>query len=262
MSIRIAMLGAALAAVSMGTAVAADGADASLQFSSEAEFVAKFGEQAQKTGKGEYQLQRGATSYTVNFGAAALRATLAEVEERLAHLSNGGDGSAKAASDRAQLQQRRDELWQRLSIAGTKAYDPQQSTVDQCGYRVQLSAIAAPNLAGGSAYASATVSPSGPVPPGGWHALIGLYATAGASNLDGNPMPVQYDDFVGLDATDNTMNPSRPAQTHIVAWYTCLRATSSVEVIAPSGNIWFPYMCDAPVTVVARHKDMGCPSYF
>jgi hypothetical protein len=262
MSIRIAMLGAALAAVAMSTAAAADGADKSLQFGSEAEFVAKFGEQAQKIAKGQYVLQRGATSYTVNFGAAALRATLAEVEERLARLSSGSDGSAKAASDRAQLEQRRDELWQRLSVTGTKEYDYQPRSINQCGYHVELLAIASPNLAGGSALANAEVTPNGSVPPGGWHALIGLYATAGASNLDGNPMPVQYDDFVGLDATDNTMSPSRPAQTQIVAWYTCLRATSSVEVIAPSGNIWFPYMCGSPVTVVARHKDMGCPSYF
>ncbi len=262
MSIRIAMLSVALAAAAMGTAAAADGAEASLKFSNEAEFVAKFGEQAQKIAKGEYVLHRGTTSYTVNFGAAALRATLAEVEERLARLSNGGDGSAKAASDRAQLLQRRDELWQRLSVTGAKGYDHKPGFINQCGYQVDLLAIASPNLAGGSATANAEVTPNGTVPPGGWHALIGLYATAGASNLDGGSIQVQYDDFVGLDATTNTMTPSRPAQTHIVAWYTCLRATSSVEVIAPSGNIWFPYMCDSPVTVVARHKDMGCPSYF
>lgn len=262
MSIRIAMLGVALAAAAMGTAAAADGADASLKFGNEAEFVAKFGEQAQKIAKGQYVIQRGTTSYTVNFGAAALRATLAEVEERLAHLSNGGDGSAKAASDRAQLEQRRDELWRRLSVTGAKGYDYKPRSINQCGYHVDLLAIASPNLAGGSATASATVSPNGSVPPGGWHALIGLYATAGASNLDGNPMTVRYDDHVGHDALTNTSNPSRSAQAQIVTWYSCLRATSSVEVIAPSGNIWFPYMCDSPVTVVAEHRDTGCPIYY
>ncbi len=262
MSIRIAMLGAALAAVAMGTAAAADVADASPQFSSEAEFVAKFGEQAQKIAKGKYVLQRGTTTYTVNFGAAALRATLAEVEERLAHLPNRGDDSAKAASDRAQLEQRRDELWRRLSVTGAKAYDQQSGSIDQCGYHVDLLAIASPSLAGGSAYASASVSPFGSVPAGGWHALIGLYATAGASNLDGSPMTVRYDDHVGHDATTNTSSPSRPAQAQITTWYACLRATSSVEVIAPSGNIWFPYICSTPMTIVAEHRDTGCPIYY
>lgn len=261
MSIRIAMLGAALAAVAMGTAAAADGADATPQFSSEAEFVAKFGEQAQKTGKGQYVLQRGTTSYTVNFGAAALRATLAEVEERLAHLPNRGDDSAKAASDRAQLEQRREELWRRLSVTGAKAYDDEHGSIDQCGYHVALSAYAVPQITGGYAYASAAVSPFGSVPAGGWHALIGLYATAGASDLNGG-LTVRYDDHVGHDATYNTSNPSRPAQAEVMAWYTCLRATASVEVIAPSGNIWFPYICSTPMTIVAEHRDMGCPLYY
>jgi len=261
MSIRIAWLGAALAAVAMGTAAAADGGDASPQFSSEAEFVAKFGEQAQKTGKGEYRLQRGTTSYSVNFGAAALRATLAEVEARLAHLPNGGDDSAKAAGDRAQLKQRRDELWQRLSVTGAKAYDHEQGSIEQCGYRVDLSATAVPQITGGFAYASAAVSSAGTVPSGGWYAQIGLYATAGASNLNGG-MTVRYDDHVSHNAYSNTSNPPRPAQADVMAWYTCLRATSAVEVIAPSGNIWFPNYCGNPMTIVAEHLDMGCPIYY
>lgn len=259
MSIRIALLGAALAVGAMGTAAAADTTDASPQFSSEAEFVAKFGEQAQKTGKGQYRLQRGVTNYTVNFGAAALRATLAEVDERLAHLS--ADTSAKAAGDRARLQQRRDELWQRLSVGGTKGYDHEQGSIAQCGYGVALSATAVPQITGGFAYASASVSPAGSVPSGGWHAVIDLYATAGASNLAGG-LTVRYDDHVSHDATYNTSNPSRPAQAEVMAWYTCLRATAAVEVIAPSGNIWFPNYCGQPLTIVAEHADMGCPIYY
>lgn len=125
-----------------GTAAAADGSDASLQFSSEAEFVAKFGEQGQKTGKGQYVLQRGTTSYRVNFGAAALRATLAKVEERRAQLPNGADDSAKAASsDSAQLEQRRDELWQRLSVTGAKASSPRCSSCEISAEAAEGSAI-------------------------------------------------------------------------------------------------------------------------
>lgn len=259
MSIRIALLGAALAVGAMGTAAAADVANASPQFGSEAEFVAKFGEQAQKTGKGQYRLQRGMTNYTVNFGAAALRATLAEVDERLAHLS--GDTSAKAAGDRAQLQQRRDELWQRLSVGGTKAYDHEQGSIAQCGYNVALSATAVPQITGGFAYANASITPSGSVPSGGWYAQINLYATAAASDLNGG-LVVRYDDHVGHNAYTNTSNPSRPAQAEVMAWYTCLRATAAVEVIAPSGNIWFPAYCGQPLTLVAEHADLGCPIYY
>lgn len=262
MSIRIALLGAALAVGSMGTAVAAD-AEASAQFGSEAEFVAKFGAQAQKTGDGQYSLQRGTTQYTVNFGAAALRATLAEVEERLAHLWRDGNVSAKAAGDRARLEQRRDALLQRLTLGGTKAYDFKEGGISQCGFRVDLNATAAPQIVTGFAYAYATVSSAGTIASGGWHAVIGLYATAASPNLPkGTGLAAYFHDEVSHDTYNNYTSPSRAAQAEVRGVNTCLRATSSVEVIAPSGNIWFPNYCGAPMTIVAQHADQPCPDYF
>jgi hypothetical protein len=264
MSIRIALLGAALAVGSMGTAVAADSTGTSTQFGSEAEFVAKFGAEAQRTGNGQYRLQRGTTQYTVNFGAAALRATLDEVEQRLAHLSTETDGSTKANGERASLQQRRDELLRRLSISGAKAYDSRYDGISQCGFRVDLASTAAPQIVGGLAYASANVSSAGTIPSGGWHAVIGLYATAAAPRLPkGTGFHGYVYDQVSHDTYDNYTNPSRPAQAEVQGTYLCLRATSSVEVIAPSGYLWFPNYCGAPMTIVAQHvDDVACPDYF
>jgi hypothetical protein len=260
MSIRIALLGAALAAGWMSTAMAADSAATS--FGSEAEFVAKFGAQAQKTGKGQYSLQRGGTNYTVNFGAAALRATLAEVESQLENLSHRSDGSAKATGDRARLQQRREELLQRLSTAGAKT--DAEPPLEQCGFKVSLQSSAVPQIASGFATASATVTPSGTVPAGGWQATIELYATAGAADLSapGGGLTARNTDYVGHVTYNNYTSPPRPAQAEIMAFYTCLRATSSAEVTAPSGNIWFPNYCGPPITVVAQYPGPGCPAYY
>lgn len=261
MSIRIALLSAALFVGSAGVAVAAETAGASPQFGSEAEFVAKFGAQAQKTGQGQYQLQRGATNYRINFGAAALRAALDEVEAQLRHLADDAKTSAKSAGDRARLLQRREELQQRLSAGGTKGYEYQQGSIAQCGFGVTLQATAVPQITGGLAMASASVTPAGTVPAGGWHAVIDMYATAGASNLAGG-LVSRTDDHVSHVAYNNYSGPSRPAQAEIMAWYTCLRATTYVEVIAPSGNIWFPSYCGQPLAIIAQHADVGCPAFY
>lgn len=261
MTIRILSLAACVLAAVATTAAASDRQPAAKSsFGSEAEFVALYGAQAQKVRTGEYQLQRGDVAYQVKFGTAALRASLAEAQSQLDHLALNSEGTERQ-HQRAQLEKRRDALSQQLAAFGTKAYDHQTGSISQCGFGVALASTVTPQMIGGFSEASATVSPAGSIPSGGWHAVIDLYATAAQPDFMGG-LYGRVDDYVGHVTYDHYTSPYRDAYAYTNGWYTCLRATSTVSVIAPSGNPWFPNYCGNPIYVVALHADSGCPTYY
>ncbi len=271
MSIRMSFLTAALLAGLTTAALAADhqtetAAPVAQSFGSEAEFVAMFGDHAQKVGKGQYRVEHGDTRYEVNFGVAAVRANLREANSQLEYLSRNGDGSAKQAGDREQLQRRAEQLSRRLGALtdeGAKGfgYDEDRRSTSQCGFNVALLAMAAPQMTSGFARSRATVTSAGTVPSGGWHAVIDLYATAAQPNFAGG-LYGRVDDYVHHDSTNNTVSPRDAYANTGLAWNYCLRATGSVEVISPSQYLFFPNYCGPSINVIAQHSDPACPTYY